>query len=338
MPKGEVSKEPLDFLPVFELIRNSKQKVLQKVNRELIELYWNLGKILSEKIEQDGWGKSTIADLAVFIKEKDPSLKGFGGTNLWRMRKFYETYNKNEKLATLWQELSWSHNRTILGRCKSEEEREFYLRKSIQERYSVRELDRQISSGLFERQITQNEKLSTVLTGLYPSVNEVFKDKYVFDFLGLPSNHSEGDLQQGLVSQLKDFIIELGRDFCFVGQEYRLQVGSQDFFVDLLFYQRELQCLVAFELKADKFRPEFMGQLEFYLEALDRDVKKEHEKPTIGVLLCKDKDEEVVEYAMSRSLSPSMVSQYETKLIPKELLQAKLQELSFNFEDNNEDA
>ena len=129
------------------------------------------------------------------------------------------------------------------------------------------------------------------------------------------------------MDQLKNFILELGRDFSFIEQEYRLQVGSQDFYVDLLFYHRELQCLVAFELKVDKFKPEFMGQLDFYLEALDRDVKKDHENPTIGVLLCKDKDSEVVEYSLSRSLSPTLISQYETKLIPKKLLQQKLQEL-----------
>lgn len=154
-----------------------------------------------------------------------------------------------------------------------------------------------------------------------------FKDSYVFEFLGLPEQHSESDLQRGLVKQMKNFILELGKDFLFVGEEYKLQVGGSDFYVDLLFYHRSLQCMVAFELKADKFRPEHLGQLNFYLEAIDRDVKKQNENPSIGVLLCKDKDSEVVEYAMSRNLSPTMVSEYKTQLPDKKILQQKLQEL-----------
>ena len=154
----------------------------------------------------------------------------------------------------------------------------------------------------------------------------IFRDSYVLDFLKLPSNHSENELKTSLVAYLKEFILELGRDFTFLGEEYRLQVGNSDFFIDLLFYHRELQSLVAFELKIDKFRPEYLGQLEFYLEVLDRDIKKTHENPSIGVLLCRDKDDEVVEYALSRSISPTVVAEYEIKLIPKELLRRKLNE------------
>jgi RecB family endonuclease NucS len=151
-------------------------------------------------------------------------------------------------------------------------------------------------------------------------------------FLNLQEGHTEGELQKGLLQQLKNFILELGSDFLFVSEEYRLQVGNSDFFVDLLFYHRGLQCLVAFELKADKFKPEHIGQLNFYLEALDRDVKKQHENPSIGILLCKDKDDEVVEYALSRSLSPTLVAEYQIQLPDKKLLQQKLHEL---FEQNN---
>jgi RecB family endonuclease NucS len=154
----------------------------------------------------------------------------------------------------------------------------------------------------------------------------IFRDSYVLDFLNLPSSHSESELKRSLVSSLKDFILEIGRDFTFLGQEYRLQVGNSDFFIDLLFFHRELQSLVAFELKIDKFQPEYIGQLEFYLEALDRDIKKSHENPSIGVLLCRDKDDEVVEYALSRSISPTVVAEYEIKLIPKEALRKKLNE------------
>ena len=162
-------------------------------------------------------------------------------------------------------------------------------------------------------------------------ISNAFKDSYVFEFLNLPDPHSESDLQGGLVSQMKNFILELGKDFLFIGEEYKLQVGNSDFYIDLLFYHRGLQCLLAFELKTDKFKPEHLGQLNFYLEALDRNVKKPNENPSIGVLLCKDKDREVVEYALSRSLSPTMILEYKTQLPDKYLLQQKLREL-FNKE------
>jgi predicted nuclease of restriction endonuclease-like (RecB) superfamily len=231
------------------------------------------------------------------------------------------------------REISWSHNLAIFSRCKTAEEREFYLRLAKQESYSFRELERQISASLFERTMIGNSKLSTALRESNHDLTNTFKDSYVFEFLNLPDSHSESDLQRGLVRQMKNFILELGKDFLFIGEEYMLQVGNSDFYIDLLFYHRGLQCLVAFELKADKFKPDHLGQLNFYLEALDRDVKKQNENPSIGVLLCKDKDSEVVEYALSRSLSPTMVSEYKTQLPDKKLLQQKLHELFDNGTD-----
>ncbi len=179
-----------------------------------------------------------------------------------------------------------------------------------------------------------NSKLPTALRESNHDLTNTFKDSYVFEFLNLTDPHSESDLQRGLIRQMKNFILELGKDFLFIGEEYKLQVGNSDFFIDLLFYHRGLQCLVAFELKADKFKPDHLGQLNFYLEALDRDVKKPNENPSIGVLLCKDKDSEVVEYALSRSLSPTMVSEYKTQLPDKKILQQKLHELFDNETDD----
>ena len=173
-----------------------------------------------------------------------------------------------------------------------------------------------------------NTKLSTALRESSHDLSNTFKDSYVFEFLNLPEPHGESELQLGLVRQMKNFILELGKDFLFIGEEYKLQVGNSDFFIDLLFYHRGLQCLVA-----DKFKPGHLGQLNFYLEALDRDIKKPNENPSIGVLLCKDKDSEVVEYALSRSLSPTMVSEYKTQLPDKKLLQQKLHELFDNETD-----
>lgn len=237
---------------------------------------------------------------------------------------------------TILTKISWTHNRTIFSRCRLDEEREFYIRMSIRDRYAKRELDRQISAGLFERTMMSNQQLSPSLKEGYPDVLNTLKDRYVFEFLNLTDEYSEGDLQKGLIRQIKNFILELGKDFLFMGEEFKVQVGNRDFNIDLLFYHRGLQCLVAFELKKERFEPEHLGKLNFYLEALDRDVKKENENPSIGVLLCKDKDTEVVEYALSRSLSPTMGAEYQLQLPDKKLLQQKLHELFQNSTDIDE--
>ena len=249
------------------------------------------------------------------------------------MKQFYETYKDFPKLSTLLREISWSHNLAIFSRCKTVEEREFYLQLAKEESYSFRELDRQISASFFERTMIGNSKLSTALRESNYDLTNRFKDSFVFEFLNIPEPHSERDLQHGLVKQMKNFILELGKDFLFIGEEYKLQVGNSDFFIDLLFYHRGLQCLVAFELKADKFKPDHLGKLNFYLEALDRDVKNPNENPSIGILFCKDKDNEVEEYALSRSLSPTMVSEYKSQLPDKKFLQEKLHELFDNEND-----
>lgn len=318
------------FTDIILLIKQSRTNAIRAVNDELINLYWNIGEYISKKLEQSEWGDSVVTELARYIQKNEPEIKGFSDKNIWRMKQFYETYKNFPKLSTLLREISWSHNMAIFSRCKTAEEREFYLKLAKQENYSFRELERQISASHFERTMIGSSKLSTALRENKNDLTTTFKDSYVFEFLNLPEPHSESDLQLGLVRQMKNFILELGKDFLFIGEEYKLQVGSSDFFIDLLFYHRGLQCLVAFELKADKFKPEHIGQLNFYLEALDRDVKKPNENPSIGVLLCKDKDSEVVEYALSRSLSPTMVSEYKTQLPDKRLLQQKLHELFDN--------
>lgn len=331
MPKDiSVNK---NFSEIVSLIKDSRAKAYAQVNTTLIELYWNIGAYISSKTIKENWGKSVVLELATYIKEKDPSLKGFTDKNLWRMKQFYETYKEDEKLATLWRVLSWSHNKRIMT-LKTKEEREFYLLLCTKEKYSVRELERLINSGTFERTMLANKKLSTVVRELPQDTTNAFKDIYTLEFLDIKEEYKEKDLQNALISSLKEFILELGIGFAFIGQEYRVQVGTDDFYIDLLFYHRDLNCLVAFELKIGKFKPADLGQLEFYLEALDRDVKKEHENPSIGVLLCREKNDEVVEYALSRSLSPTVISEYETKLIPKEILRAKMNELYEKLEEN----
>jgi predicted nuclease of restriction endonuclease-like (RecB) superfamily len=314
-----------DFADILRQIQHTRQKVFAQANTALMELYWHIGKVVSDKVRQEDWGKGVVKALAQYISQTDPDIKGFSDKNLWRMKQFYETYGDDEKLATLWRVLSWSHNRIIMT-LKNIDERTFYLQLAIKEKLSVRELERQINAACFQRSLTA-PKLSAALREFHPAIGKEFKDNYVLEFLGLPECHSENDLQKALVQHMKSFILELGRNFLFVSEEFRLQVGNQDFYIDLLFYHRGLSALVAFELKIGKFMPAYMGQLNFYLEALDRDVKKPHENPSIGVLLCRDKDDEVVEYALSRDLSPTLIAEYQLQLPDKKLIQAKLHEL-----------
>ena len=316
-----------DFASIAELIHDRRARAARLVNTELIGLYWELGKRIYERIAQDGWGRSTVQDLAEFLGRNTPNTRGFSASNLWRMRQFYETWkDAPEKLVTLSRELSWSSNVDLLGRCKSDEERRFYLVYAVREGLSVRQLREAIDKATFERFALADQKLATSSRELSTEMKGHFKDSYVLDFLELPSRHSEQDLRRSLVKMLGDFLRELGRDFTFIGEEYPIQVGTRDGAIDLMFFHRGLNCLIAIELKITEFKPEHIGQLNFYLEALDRNVRKPHENPSIGILLCASKDDEVVEYALSRSLSPALVAEYQTKLPDKALLQAKLHE------------
>lgn len=328
--KTDVSSRPdapeASFDEIIALIRQARRRALQAVNTELIDLYWRVGEYISRKLETAVWGEGVVDQLARFIAAQHPDLKGFTRRNLFRMRQFYETYRHDEKVSALLRQLPWTHNLMILSRCKHPEEREFYLRLASSEKWSSRDLERQLAGALFERAVLNPPKVSAALTQLRPQAELSFKDSYLLDFLALPENYSEADLQQALIANMRRFLIELGRDFCFVGEQYLVQVGGKDFRLDLLFYHRELQCLVAFELKIDELQPEYLGKLEFYLEALDRDVRKPHERPSIGVLLCASKDHEVVEYALSRALSPALIAEYQIRLPDKKLLQNKLRE------------
>jgi predicted nuclease of restriction endonuclease-like (RecB) superfamily len=320
------SPSPAGFDEVLALIEATRSRVVTAVNTALIDLYCRIGQYISRKIAEEGWGQGTVAALAEYIRARRPNARGFSASNLWRMMQFYETYRGLPKLAPLVRVLSWTHNLLIMSRSKRDEEREFYLRLCVQERWSKRQLERQLAGALFERVALSPAKLSPPVRELHPEAASVFKDSYLVEFLDLPKDHSEADLHDGLVAKLKDFLIELGRDFCFVGSHYPVQVGGRDFEIDLLFFHRGLNCLIDIELKVDEFQAEYLGKLEFYLEALDRNVKKPHENPAIGLLLCATKDHEVVEYALSRSASPALVAEYQTRLPDKKLLQAKLHE------------
>jgi predicted nuclease of restriction endonuclease-like (RecB) superfamily len=315
------------FAEVVGLIEQARHRAYQAVNTELIGLYWQIGEYISGKLAAAEWGEGVVDRLAQHLAHTVPGLRGFSAQNLWRMRQLFDTYRDDPKLSPLVRALPWTHNLIILGQSKRPEEREFYLRMAVQQRWGKRELERQIRLAAFENAVLKPPKLSPAVREMHgDAAANVFKDAYALEFLALPAGHTEADLHRGLLDQLRAFLIELGRDFCFVGSEFPLQVGGRDFALDLLFFHRGLNCLVAIELKVDRFEPEHLGKLNFYLEALDRDVKKPHENPAIGVLLCASRDAEVVEYALSRTLSPALVAQYQTQLPDKRLLAAKLHE------------
>jgi predicted nuclease of restriction endonuclease-like (RecB) superfamily len=370
----------MEFNNIVQLIEQARFRAFSKVNAELVLLYYNVGKIVSDKVEKGSWGEGTVDELVSFIEMKIPGLKGFNRRGLYRMRQFYETYSEkqfvlplakqlesyfggNKKLpkvsalptqlkkskakskkvsavptqlpdidllnerfvSTVLTQIQWSNHLEILSQTKSPEEKFFYLLHSIREKWSMRELRRQLSTGYFEKTML-SPKIVSALPTQFPF--GIFKDPYVFDFLDIPEGHTEDDLEQALIKNLRKFILEIGKGFTYMGSQFRLQVGKKDYHTDLLFYHRDLQCLVLFELKIKEFEPEFIGKMNFYLEALDRDVKKPHENPSIGVLLCKGKDTEVVEYAMARNTSPAMIAEYQTNLIDKKVLAAKLHELA----------
>lgn len=314
------------YLEVVDIIKSARERVFSKVNEELILMYDKVGKYISEKVKDARYGDSFVDGLAKFFSDNYPELKGFNRRGLYRMKQFYELYKDDEKVSTVLTQLSWSNHLQIMSACKSSEERLFYIMLCVKERYSARELARQISSGYYERYMLSQKPATPAIADMRDKTGNVILDTYALDFLDLPETVSEHDLQKSIIRNLKSFILELGKDFTFVGEEYRLQVGNHDYYVDLLFYHRGLSCLVAFELKIDEFKPEYVGKMNLYLEALDRDVRKKNENPSVGVILCATKDDEVVEYALSRSLSPTLVSEYKLKLIDKRLLQSKLKE------------
>ena len=314
------------FQKVVNIIESAKERAYRKVNEELITMYRDIGEYISKQSKNSSYGDAFVQKLADFFSENYPELKGFNRRGLYRMKQFYELYQGEEKVSPLVTQLSWSNHLKIMSACKTMDERIFYMNMCIKERLSKRELERQIDSGYYERYMLSQNPQSLALETAKKATGNIFLDNYVLDFLDVPDPMSEHDLQKSIIRNLKDFILEIGKDFTFVGEEYRVQVGNHDFFIDLLFYHRGLSCLVAFELKIGEFKPEYVRQINLYLEALDREVKKENENPSVGIILCASKDDEVVEFALSRSLSPTMVAEYNLKLIDKKLLQKKLKE------------
>ena len=238
-----------DFSEISRLIATAKQRAVQAVNTTLIELYWQIGERISRRIAASEWGDGVVTQLARYLAQTQPGLRGFTRRNLFRMRHFYEAYPDPEVVSALLTQLPWTHHLIILGQSKRPEEREFYLRLAAQEQWSSRQLERQFKAALFERTVLAPPKVSPAVRQMHPDAASVFRDSYMVEFLGLPAGHAEADLHRGLLARLKEFLIELGRDFCFAGSEFPVQVGGRDFALDLLFFHRGLNCLVAIELK-----------------------------------------------------------------------------------------
>ena len=314
-------------LTILDVIKRHRENAYRKIHEEIVTMYWEIGKFLSERVASESWGAKVIDNIAKEINRRNPTLKGFDRASLYRIMQFYDTYKENEIVAPLVRQISWTNNLVIFSHKSSIEEKEFYIRLCIKNNYSKRELKRQISSRYYERYMLSNGNATISTKKLideedYP--NTRILDTYSLEFLDLPNNYKEKDLRDSIMDNMKDFILEIGKDFSFVGKEYRIQVADRDFFIDLLFYNRTHSCLVAFELKMEEFQPEYISKMSFYLTALDRQERKPNENPSVGIILCASKNNTMVEYASSNNLSPIAVAEYTTKLIDKKLLEHKL--------------
>ena len=354
------------FAYVDAIINRHRTTAIATVNVESLLTAWEVGRYISIQLKSSRWGSKVVSDLADYLKRQNPKRRGFGKRNLYNMVKFYEIYSTVEfielvqrlKLGEIVQlpiaqietdEIvqlptaqlvdqpliplpnvlaitTFTNHVEIFNRCKSFEESIFYMLYAAHQRLKTEELRRSIVTQTYATLLDKDKMMSPNLREKYPNIDFVLKDKAIVDFLDLPQKHNEHHLHKGLLEHMKEFILELGKDFLFVESEFAVQVGGSIRRIDLLFYHRALQCLVAIELKTVDFEPEFVGKMDMYLEALDRDVRRDNENPSIGIILCPSADRSMVEYTLSRSLSPTMVAEYQSKLIPQEVMQRSLDE------------
>jgi len=311
----QTSKEFTTFVKNIKAkILSSQYEALKKVNKELIELYWNIGQDILKKQKEFGWGKSVVEQLSAELQKEFVGIKGFSVQNLWNMRQFYLEYHQNEKLQTLSREISWSHNLHILQKCKDNLQREFYIKSVIKFGWSYRVLSNHIMNQSYEKYLLNQTNFDQTLSDdTYAKQAKLsVKDEYNFDFLELGSEHSEYELEIGLVNKIREFLAQMGTDFTFVGNQYKLEVGNEEYFIDLLLYHRRLKSLIAIELKIGKFKPEYAGKMSFYLSVLNDTVKLRDENPSIGIIICQEKNRTIVEYALKENTQPMGVATYKT--------------------------
>ncbi len=292
-------------------IRKAQYQALRAVNHELLELYWDIGESIHRKQEVLGWGKSVVETLARDLQAEFPGQNGFSAQNLWFMRQFYGEYRGRTNLQPLVREISWSKNIVIMSRCKDLLEREFYLRATARFGWTKAVLQHQIDNKSYEKYLVNQTNFDATLPAeIKAQAALAVKDHYTFDFLDLAEEHSERELERSLVNNIRRFLSEMGGQFTFVGNQHRLEVGGKEYFIDLLLFHRRLRCLVAIELKIGSFEPEHKGKMEFYLEALDTQERMEGENPPIGIIICRDKNKTVVEYALRTAGRPIGVATY----------------------------
>nr|WP_053225320.1 PDDEXK nuclease domain-containing protein [Simkania negevensis] len=299
-----------------EKIQSSQIQAAVKVNQELIHLYWEIGIAISEKQEKEGWGAKTIEKLAKDLKAAFPHAKGFSRTNISYMVQFSKEYPEIEIIQQLVGQIPWGHNLILIQRLSNREERLWYVKKIIENGWSRNMLSIWIDSDLYRREGKAITNFTNTLPPLQSDLaNQTLKDPYCFDFLSLTKNYEERDLEKGLIDHIQKFLIELGKGFAFVGKQCELKVSNTIYYLDLLFYHLELSCFCVIELKGTSFKPEYAGKINFYLSAVDDLMKRPHDNPSIGILLCKDKNKTEVEYALRDIKKPIGVASYETEIV-----------------------
>ncbi len=306
---------------VKQRIRSAQYEALKAVNKELIALYWDIGKMIVTRQQGARWGKSVVEQLAKDLQNEFPGISGFSSANLWRMRLFYETFANNEKLAPMVREIGWTHNLVILEKCKDDLEREFYMKMTRKFGWTKNVLIHQIENQTYEKTLlNQTNFEQTVTEEIRNQAKLAVKDEYTFNFLELGDEHSERQLEQAILARVEPFLQEMGGMFTFIGSQYRLEVGDKEYFIDLLLYHRQLKCLVAIDLKTGEFLPEYVGKMQFYLAALDDIVRLQDENFSLGIILCKSKNKTIVEYALRESNKPIGVATYQmVSIVPQEL-------------------
>ena len=302
-------------------ILSSQYEALKKVNKELINLYWDIGQDIVSKQEAYGWGKSVVKNLSQELQKEFIGMRGFSERNLWNMRNFYIEYNDNQKLQSMIAEIGWTHNITIFQKCKDNLERQFYILATKKFGWTYRLLEHQIDNNSYEKYLLNQTNFDKTLPDKYKHQAKLaVKDEYNFDFLELSADHSEYELEIGLINSIREFLAQMGTDFAFIGNQYKLEIDKEEYFIDLLLYHRRLKSLIAIELKVGKFKPEFAGKMSFYLSILNDTIKLSDENPSIGIIICKEKSRTIVEYALKDSTQPIGIATYKTtKKLPNNL-------------------
>jgi len=320
--------DPIKTTEYADLLKNIKERIteaqyeaLKSVNKELIALYWDIGRMIVERQDKESWGKSVVELLSKDLQAEFPGIRGFSMQNLWYMRQFYLNYRANQKLQPLVGEISWTKNLVIMSKCKDDLQREFYIRMTRKFGWTKNVLIHQIENQSYEKTLLgQTNFEETVSAEIRNQAKLAVKDEYTFDFLELADEHKERELESAILARIEKFLLEMGGMFAFIGSQQRLEVDDEEYFIDLLLYHRALKCLVAVELKTGKFLPEYVGKMQFYLAVLDDKVRMPDEAPSIGIILCKTKNKTIVEYALRESAKPIGVAQYRVvRSLPDEM-------------------